>query len=79
VIKDALEAKKRGYAVSRGRVFDEVVGLGFLLPRTAESQLAVSIAAPASMVSAAGLNQLAEVIRAAIAATVAQSGRRTDP
>lgn len=68
VIKDALAAKELGYAVSRGRVFDQVVGLGFLLPKQSETQLAISIAAPASSVDEPGLAKLASVIKAEIAA-----------
>jgi DNA-binding IclR family transcriptional regulator len=77
VISDALEAKKRGFSISRGRVFNEVVGLGFMLPTTAESHLAVSIAAPASAVSEERLEQLAKAIRAAITDNARGSARRT--
>lgn len=66
VIRDAMEAKTRGYSISRGRVFTDVVGLGFLLPDE-RGQLTISIAAPGSVVDDKRLTELATTIRAAIA------------
>lgn len=72
VIQDALAAKERGFAVSRGRVFSEVVGIGFVLPPTAEGRLAISIAAPASVMTAETIVQLAATMRTTIDAAIQQ-------
>jgi DNA-binding IclR family transcriptional regulator len=72
LVKDALEARERGYSISRGRVYPEVVGVGLLLPSASESQLAISIAAPASMVDNDGLARLAESIKSEVAALAEQ-------
>jgi DNA-binding IclR family transcriptional regulator len=68
VIQDAVEARERGYAISRGRVFDEVIGLGFALPQSGPSALALSIAAPASTITESQLPAVAALIKAEIAA-----------
>lgn len=68
LVQDAMEARTRGYAISRGRVFDEVIGLGFPLPPTRPATLALSIAAPTSMIAETELTSVAAEIRAEIAA-----------
>jgi DNA-binding IclR family transcriptional regulator len=72
IIQDALAAKQRGFAVSRGRVFDEVIGIGFLLPPTTAAQLAISIAAPASLMNADTIAQVATTIRTTIDSAIQQ-------
>jgi DNA-binding IclR family transcriptional regulator len=67
LLQDALAARARGYAISRGRVFSEVVGLGFSLPTPGVGQLAISIAMPASVVDDAGLVELARIMKQEIA------------
>lgn len=70
IIQDALTAKERGFAVSRGRVFSEVVGIGFVLPPTTQGRVAMSIAAPASMLDAEMIVRLAATIRTSIDAAL---------
>lgn len=70
VIQDALAAKERGFAVSRGRVFSEVVGIGFVLPPATEARLAISIAAPASVMNPEAIAQLATTMQTTIDAAI---------
>lgn len=72
VIQDALCAKERGFAVSRGRVFSEVVGIGFVLPPINAARLAISIAAPASVMNPDTIGQLVTTMRTTIDAAVQQ-------
>jgi DNA-binding IclR family transcriptional regulator len=74
LLKDLQDARNRGFAISRGRVFEQVVGLGFLLPSRGEVPLALSIAAPASTLDERELQRLADLIRTAIVAAAAQHG-----
>jgi DNA-binding IclR family transcriptional regulator len=67
LLQDALAARARGYAISRGRVFNEVVGLGVALPAPNVGQLAISLAMPASLVDDNALIELARIIKQEIA------------
>lgn len=67
LLQDALAARARGYAISRGRVFNEVVGLGVALPAPNVGQLAISLAMPASVVDDNALIELARIIKHEIA------------
>lgn len=62
-VHDATEAKRQGYALSRGRVFSEVVGVGVLIPLGKEPKLALSIAAPASLMDAARIKIAVGIIK----------------
>lgn len=63
VIQDATDAKRLGYSVSRGRVFSEVVGVGVLIPMGKEPKLALSIAAPASLMDATRIKATVTIIK----------------
>jgi DNA-binding IclR family transcriptional regulator len=65
VIESALLAKRRGYAVSMGRVYAQVIGIGVAIPSMA-TQLSVSVAAPLSGLKEARIKEIAQVIREAI-------------
>lgn len=67
LLQDALAARSRGYAISRGRVFNEVVGLGVALPAPNAGQLAISLAMPASAVDDTALIELARIMKQEIA------------
>jgi DNA-binding IclR family transcriptional regulator len=74
VIADAQQARKRGYSISRGRVIENVIGLGFLLPATGAVRLAMSIAAPASSIRTEDEKALASMVKAEIAKFVERIG-----
>lgn len=63
LVQDALDAKRQGYSVSRGRVFSEVVGVGVLIPLGKEPKLALSIAAPASLMDAARIKAVVNILK----------------
>jgi DNA-binding IclR family transcriptional regulator len=65
VIESALLAKRRGYAVSRGRVYSQVTGIGVVIPSMA-TQLAVSVAAPTSGLKESQIKDIAQIIHESI-------------
>jgi DNA-binding IclR family transcriptional regulator len=63
VLADTLDAKRQGYAVSRGRVFSDTAGIGIALDDDSPSRLAVSITCPASFINEEGPDKVAEMMR----------------
>lgn len=69
ILRDAMEARERGYSVSKGRAIAESIGIGVLLPDAKGPRLAISIAAPLSAVADDDIPKLAAVMQAGLAAT----------
>jgi DNA-binding IclR family transcriptional regulator len=70
IVRDAMEARERGYSISKGRVIAESIGIGLLLPDSKGPHLAVSIAAPLSAVGDNDIGKLAAIMHAELAATI---------
>ncbi len=73
IVQDTLAAKERGFAVSRGRVFSEVGSASASsCRRQPRDDSLSSIAAPASIMNADTIAQLAATMRTTIDAAIQQ-------
>jgi DNA-binding IclR family transcriptional regulator len=70
IFRDAMETRERGYSISKGRVIAESIGIGVLLPDANSPHLAVSIAAPMSVVRDDEIGHIAALMRAELAAFI---------
>jgi DNA-binding IclR family transcriptional regulator len=73
IIRDAMEARERGYSISKGRVIAESIGIGVLLPDAKGPHLAVSIAAPLMAVSDSDVKKIASAMHAELS-TIVEKG-----
>ena len=71
LFEDAMSAKKRGYAISKGRVFPEVLGIAVTIPGSRRPRLAISVTAPVGAVTEGGIEDVVEIMRQEIAVMLA--------
>lgn len=63
LFEDTMSAKARGYSVSSGRVFAEVIGVAVTIPAGSRSRLAVSVTVPARALTDVTVDEIADIIR----------------